>query len=475
MAGEPIHARFATVLLAAACGAAGACSGQDAGDHRPDIVILMADDLGWADVGFHGSEIRTPHLDRLAERGVVLDRQYVYPLCSPTRAGLLTGRAPIRYGMQYRPLRPWDTHGLPAGEVTLAELLQEAGYRTALVGKWHLGHGRADQHPNRRGFHHFYGLLTGAVDYFTHLRGDAPDWQRNGETVVEEGYATELLAGEAEGILSGGLPVGVASGRSADDPLFLLVSFNAPHTPLQAPAERVEAYAGLERPRRRTYAAMVEILDEAIGRVLRAIEESDRAENTLVLFLSDNGGARVEGASNDPLRGTKGTAWEGGIRVPAVVRWPARWPEARTAEQVISVVDWFPTLLDAAGVAMPDALGLDGANLLPILDANADRLADELFVGSLHERALDLAILDGEWKFLRRYAHGADAPEDFLFRYLIDPEEKGDLLAEHPDVAERLAGRVEAWRSLHPGGDPELILDAPATWSPPADWARTWE
>ncbi|MFQ5473208.1 MAG: sulfatase-like hydrolase/transferase, partial [Dehalococcoidia bacterium] len=229
---------------------------------RPNIVILLADDLGIGDVGYNGSKIRTPHIDKLAATGVRLNQFYAAPICSPARAALLTGRYPIRYGFQSALIWPWVEWGLGAEERTLAEALKQAGYRTALLGKWHLGHAREAYLPRRRGFDHHYGCYTGSVDYFEHTTNAALDWHRDGVPVEEEGYTTTLLAEEAVRLI-----------RDSDHkrPLFLLVSFNAPHLPLQAPPGYRERYEHLKHPGRRIYAGMVTCMDEAIGQVVAAL------------------------------------------------------------------------------------------------------------------------------------------------------------------------------------------------------------
>lgn len=469
---------------------AGACAGDDGAEPRPagvaptraddeavgrpNLVLIVADDLGAADLGFTGGPARTPRLDALAAEGLRLDRFYAQPLCSPTRAALLTGRAPLRAGLQYRPLRPWDTHGLPANEVLLPELLRAEGYTTALVGKWHLGHGDPAQHPNARGFDHFYGLLTGAADYWTHRRGDALDWQRNGESVEEEGYATELLGAEAARWIAGAARGG---------PYFLLLSFTAPHTPLQAPAELEAHHAAVEDPRRRTYLAMVEAMDAATGRVLDAVEASGEAEDTLVLFLSDNGGAKREGADNGALRGGKGSCFEGGVRVPAVLRWPRGLAGGGRDATPASVVDLAPTLLAAAGAA-PPARALDGLDLLPVW--RGDRTATErsIFLGALDERFLSQAVVAGDRKLLRRRALVVDADgvgrpaggaEEWLLDLAADPAERRNLLKEEPAAheAERaaLAAELDRWLALDQDPDPSIRSAPPEGWSPPADWA----
>jgi arylsulfatase A-like enzyme len=290
-----------------------------AAEDRPHIVYLLADDLGWKDMGFHGaSEIKTPHLDKLAAGGARLDQFYVHPMCTPTRAALMTGRYPFRYGLQTLVIPSKGNYGLATDEWLLPQALKEAGYATRMVGKWHLGHADRKYWPRQRGFDYHYGAVLGEIDYFTHSAHDVLDWQRNDHPVQETGYVTELLGRDA---------VRLISEHDPSQPLFLYLAFTAPHAPYQAPPEYLDRYAGIGDPARRNYAAMITCLDEQIGRVLAALEERGLRENTLVVFHGDNGGTRDTRLSgegqvktapcdNGPLRGGKGQLYEGGTRVP---------------------------------------------------------------------------------------------------------------------------------------------------------------
>ena len=263
--------------------------------NKPNIVILLADDLGWGDVGYHGSDIKTPNIDSIAQEGVALDRFYVCPMCSPTRAGFMTGRYPNRFGMMRAVIPPWRDYGLPTSEVTLPELLKTAGYnRRGIIGKWHLGHSKPDHHPLEHGFTYFYGHYNGAIDYFTHEREGETDWHRNHDTIHEEGYATDLLAADAAKFISD---------SPQDSPYFLYVPFNAPHSPFQAKEEDLKKYPK-RKGNKKTLAAMIDSLDQGVGKILNAIEERGDADNTFVIFFSDNGGVRNV-ADNKPLRGAK--------------------------------------------------------------------------------------------------------------------------------------------------------------------------
>ena len=290
---------------------------------QPNIIVIVADDLGWADVGFHGNEqIATPALDRLAAEGVQLDRFYTTPICSPTRAALMTGRDPMRLGVAYSTIMPWQNNGVHPDETFLPELLQTAGYQTAMVGKWHLGHAQASYHPNARGFDHFYGHLHTEVGYFPPFASlGGKDFQRNGQSIDDSGYETFLLADEVSRYISE---------RDVTKPFFIYMPMLAPHTPLEAPVDLLAKYADLEDERppsrsemadrtrliskmtgrgsaRPVYAAVVDAMDQAIDQVLDTLDAQGISDNTIVLFFSDNGGATYAsgGADNSPLRGEK--------------------------------------------------------------------------------------------------------------------------------------------------------------------------
>ncbi|MEM9589665.1 MAG: arylsulfatase, partial [Planctomycetota bacterium] len=302
---------------------------------RPNIVVMVADDLGYGDVGYHNSRIRTPRIDALADRGIRLEQFYVQPVCSPTRAALMTGRYPMRFGMQVGVVRPWANYGLPTTEITLPRLLRKAGYYTAAVGKWHLGHARPEYHPNARGFDHHYGCYNGAIDYFEHTRDGGLDWHRNGVALLEEGYATDLIAQEACRIIKQ---------HDTSDPLFLYVPFTAVHTPLQVPQDDLDAYSHFKFKNRQTFAAMTTRMDRGIGTILDQLEETFDLAETLIIFCSDNGGIRKLG-SNGQLRDGKGSVYEGGTRVPAIVVWKGHLQAGAVVHSPIHIIDWFPTLL----------------------------------------------------------------------------------------------------------------------------------
>ena len=289
---------FTTRVLVAAAIAASLAGPAGA---APNIVIVVADDLGFGDVGYHGSEIRTPELDRLAAGGVMFERFYVNPVCSPTRATLLTGRFGVNTGV-LGPSNPWYARGLPLDEKLLPEYLREAGYRTHAVGKWHLGPNTPEYHPMSRGFDSFYGHLHGYLNYELHTIYGRVDWQRDGRTVHEAGHATQLVTAEA---------VRHIEERDQDAPLLLYVTYGAPHAPLQASAEAIAEYAHIGDERRRIYAAMVTEMDRGIARITAALEEARIADNTLLVFFSDNGGSLNLGGNNDPAARRQGRSLRG--------------------------------------------------------------------------------------------------------------------------------------------------------------------
>jgi arylsulfatase A-like enzyme len=479
-----LAAAFALALLAAPAAAA----------PRPNVLIFLADDLGWADVGFHGQKyIETPSIDRIAREGVELSRFYTTPICSPTRAALMTGRDPIRLGVVYAVILPWSNNGIHPDERFMPESFRDAGYQTALIGKWHLGHAQQTYHPNQRGFEYFYGHLHTEVGYFPPFANQGgKDFQRNGVSIDDRGYETFLLADEA---------VRWIRARDKQRPFFLYMPFIAPHTPLDAPDDLKRKYAGIptdlapsrseQTDRSRTisklllrpsapplYAAVVDAMDQAVGRVLAALDDEGIANDTIVLFFSDNGGAAysVGGADNVPLRGGKGDTFEGGIRVVAALRWPAELAKGGKFESIMSVMDVFPTLAAAAGVEAKNTRRLDGRNLWPALhEGKPVRLERMLFFGSETpiRGSLDLTAFDDEWKLVQTVKQGQLSAEvtHHLFRIADDPYETNDLASQHPDVVTRMAEAIRHWRSLYPIAGTRSELVAPPGWRAPKDWA----
>jgi arylsulfatase B len=437
----------------------------------PNIIILLADDLGWADVGYHGGKIATPNIDRLASEGVRLENFHVCPLCSPTRAGLMTGRWPIRYGMGESVITPWRKYGLPTNEQTLANLIAKAGYqRRGAVGKWHLGHYKQEHLPLNRGFTDYYGHYNGALDYFTHKREGELDWHRNFQTCRDEGYTTDLIGREAARFVEES-PI--------DKPFFLYVPFNAPHLPLQAKEQDIAKYAFIADKKKRIYAAMVDSMDQAIGNILKAIDAKGIADNTFILFFSDNGAIGL--GDNGPWRSGKGSVYEGGVRVPAVVRWPAGITGGRSVDAMMGYIDVYPTIKRIAGVADPEPKPLDGRDMLDVIRGKAQSPKRDWFSYIAQGSADKTAICDGTWKLVVLGGSVLDVtldqsgrptsskPSIELFCLDRDPGEQTDLAAEHPDVVAQLLKRLKDFRRLKIDGVPDYRQGREG-FKAPKDW-----
>lgn len=438
-------------------------------DTRPNIVIIVADDMGWADVGYHGSNIATPNLDRLAEEGVKLENWHVCPLCSPTRAGMMTGRWPIRYGMGESVITPWRKWGLPTTERTIANLLASAGYeRRGAVGKWHLGHYKKELLPLNRGFTFYYGHYNGAFDYFTHKREGELDWHRNWETSHDKGYATDLIGREAARFISE---------SPANKPFFLYVPFNAPHDPMQAKEEDLAKYADIKDKNRRIYCAMMDSMDQAIGKVLGALDEKKFTENTFVLFFSDNGALRW--GDNKPWRSGKGSVYEGGVRTAAVVRWPAGGLNGGKENRgMMGMIDIYPTLKRIAQIKAKDRNRIDGIDVLDIMRGKKTAPKRDWFSYIAQGRPDQMALCDGTWKMVVTKGSVLDVdlskksekgPTVELFRLDLDPVESRNLLEEHPKVAADMLKRLQAHRRLKIGGVPDF-LEGKKVFVAPKDW-----
>ena len=436
---------------------------------RPNIVIIVADDLGWGDVGYHGGDIATPNLDRFAKEGVRLENWHVCPLCSPTRAGLMTGRWPIRYGMGESVITPWRKWGLPTTERTIADLLGSAGYqRRGAVGKWHLGHYKKELLPLNRGFTSFYGHYNGAFDYFTHKREGELDWHRNFETSHDEGYSTDLIGREAAKFIAD---------SPGDKPFFLYVPFNAPHDPMQAKKADLAKYATVKDEKRRIYFAMVDSMDQAIGAVLSALAEKDIAENTFVLFFSDNGALRW--GNNKPWRSGKGSVYEGGVRTPALVRWPAGGlKDGAKIDGMMGMIDVYPTLKRLAEVKSKDRNRIDGIDVLDVMRGKKDAPKRDWFSYIAQGRSEQIALCDDIWKLVvtggsvldvKLDDDGPKGPEVELHRLDRDPGESTNLVQEHPAVAAEMLKRLQKFRRLKIDGIPDF-LEGKKGFVAPVDW-----
>jgi arylsulfatase A-like enzyme len=429
--------RRSLVLLALV--AAGPATAADA-PRKPNVLIVLADDQGYADTGFQGCrDIPTPNIDSIAAGGVRCTNGYVSgPYCSPTRAGLLTGRYQQRFGHEFNPgsERADAVFGLPLTETTMADRLKAAGYATGLVGKWHLG-GAAKFHPQQRGFDEFFGFLGGAHPYFPGM--GAPIF-RGTTTVMETEYLTDTFAREAVGFID----------RHKAGPFFLYLAFNAVHTPMHATDDRLKKFASIPDKTRRTYAAMSLAMDEAVGKVLEKLRSENLENDTLVFFFSDNGGptmvgTTINGSRNDPLRGSKRTTLEGGIRVPFAVRWPGHLPAGTVYDRPVIQLDILPTALAAAGAEAKPEWHLDGVNLLPHLGGEKSPPPHEVLYWRLGAQT---AVRVGDWKLVR-YDTTADGERGGgvtaarLYHLAEDVGEAHDLAAKEPDRAKELE---EVWR-----------------------------
>lgn len=459
---------------------------------RPNVIVIVADDLGWNDVGYHGGDIDTPSLDKIASEGVRLERFYTAPICSPTRAALMTGRDPMRLGIAYSVILPWDNNGVHPKEQFLPQHFLKAGYQTAMVGKWHLGHAQMTYHPNNRGFEHFYGHLHTEVGYFPPFANNGGrDFQRNGVSIEEPGYETYLLANEASRYIKA---------RDKARPFFLYLPFLAPHTPLAAPEELIEKYRNINtdlaptRSRhsdatrdaakarglpsaRPLYAAVVDAMDQAIGQVLDTLEQEGIDDNTIVLFMSDNGGAAysVGGADNAPLRGGKGETFEGGIRVVASLRWPAQLKPGQFGS-MMTVMDVLPTLTAAAGVERQDDSRLDGLNLWPAMrnHEEANRSQPVFFASEIPIYGqFNLTMIDGDWKLVQEIFQNQleVTVSNWLFNLRDDPLEYNDLSQQQPARVADMADSIRQWRAQHPINGVRAKLAPPPGWRAPKDWA----
>jgi arylsulfatase A-like enzyme len=409
---------------------------------KPNIVYILADDLGWRDVGFHGSDIKTPNLDQLAAGGAVFDQLYAQPMCTPSRAALMTGRYPHRYGLQTIVIPSAGTYGLATDEWLLPQALHEAGYRTAIVGKWHLGHADQKYWPRQRGFDYQYGPLLGEIDYYTHSAHGTVDWYRDNRLVNEDGYVTELLGNDA---------VRLIESHDPDQPLFLYLTFTAPHSPYQAPQAYLDRYKTIADPSRRAYAAMITAMDDQIGRVMQALDARGMRDNTLIVFQSDNGGprsAKFTGevdmskstipADNGPYRDGKAMLYEGGTRVVALANWPGHIAPHTVVRTPIHMVDMYPTLVALAGGSVAKSKPLDGLDVWPAIAAGKPSPRTEVVYDIEPFRA---ALRDGDWKLIWRTTIPSQVE---LFNLAEDPGETTNLAAQHPEKVAQLQRRIEA-------------------------------
>ncbi len=466
--------RLVVLILTLMC--ATGCCAQDkpsagAAAAKPNIVVILADDLGNADLGYRGSDIKTPNLDKLATGGVRLESFYGMPVCTPSRAALMTGRYAMRYGLQTLVIFPSHTYGLATDERTLPQALKEAGYNTAMVGKWHLGHADRKYWPQNRGFDHFYGNLVGEVDYFKMERGGVIDWQRNGTFLKEEGYHTTLVGDEA---------VKLIEAHDAAKPLFLYTAFLAPHAPYQAPQEYIDRYKDtIADPQRRIYAGMITAMDDQVGRIMAALEKKGLRDNTLIVFSSDNGGPtsalfatgarspeeRAESGgvalgqkpppSNAPFRGGKGSLYEGGVRTVSFMNWPGHL-QPGVVNEPIHTVDMFPTLVKLAGGSLEGGKPLDGKDVWPVVSQGQPSPHEDILI---NVEAFRGAVRKGNWKLVKVALLPGKTE---LFDLAADPGEQVNVAGQHPEVVQDLEARLlnyarEQQMSLWIKAQPEFL------------------
>ncbi len=468
---KPFNSVFVTALIGALAFLTSACApvnaplakSSNAVETPPNVIVILADDLGYADVGFNGgTEIPTPHIDRIANEGVTFSRGYVsHPTCGPSRAGLLTGRYQARFGFYQNPNNdPADpAAGIPLTEKLIPELIAPAGYYSAVIGKWHMG-SHPSLRPQKRGFDEFFGFLTGAHHYFadefervdvdkaTSNRQLQRAWLRRGDTPVKtSGYITTLFSKEASAFIT----------RNSEQPFFIYLAYNAPHTPLEAPQDYLDRFAHIEDPTRRTFAAMVSAMDDGIGMVLDTLDREGLRDNTIVFFLSDNGGIVIEdghpdyafknkpgdwnGSDNGVLRAGKGTLWEGGVRVPFAMRWPAKIDAGtKHAEPVISL-DIVSTMLAAAGKRDKGAFGLDGVDLLAQLNGASSQPRRFLWRQNLTPGKRRYATVTGDQKLF----DAEDQPQPYLFDLARDPGEQTDVSEGFRNLIRQEQAAIADW------------------------------
>lgn len=417
---------------------------------KPNMIVIMCDDLGYADVGFNGcKDIPTPHIDSIARNGIICTSGYVtYPVCGPSRAGFITSRYPQRFGFERNP--QYQTNdpdmGLPREEKTIAELIKTTGYHCGIIGKWHLGAHIPTSHPMKRGFDEFYGHLGGGHTYFPEKlkirrSQDATDEMESYRTWILKGYEpvpprkylTDDFSDEAVAFVE----------RNRDCPFFLFLAYNAPHGPLEATPKYLNRFSHIDEPKRKTYAAMVSAVDDGVGRVLSELEKYKLLENTIVVFLSDNGGITTKsGSSNFPLRGNKGEVWEGGFRVPFAIQWQGVLPKGSVYEYPVSSLDIGTTIVSLSGAEIPQDKQLDGVNLIPFLTGK-DKSPPHPYI---YLRKYDnnvFAVRNGNEKLV--ISHKGASPQ--LFDLEKDISEVNDLAKQRPERVDELENLRKQWNN----------------------------
>ena len=485
------------------------------GNSKPNIVFIFADDYGFNDVGYHGSEIKTPVLDQLAKEGVILEKYYVQPICTPTRSTMLTGRYQIHTGLQHGVIKGMQPNCIPLDETLIAEKLRESGYKTHLVGKWHTGFYKKECMPTYRGFDSFFGYFNGDEDYYTRIHSEifstSPyrlclgyDLRRNESVSTKEKgqYSTFMFTKEAQKLIMD---------HDSSSPMYLYLAFQAVHSPLQVPQQYIQQYEGVIKDKnRRTYAGMVSAMDEAIGNVTKTLKEKGFWNNTVLIFSTDNGGQVYDGGNNWPLRGWKGSLWEGGVRGVGFVNSPLLTKPGRVSHEMIHVSDWLPTLVELAGGNLNGTKPLDGFNVWETINRgdpsprtemlhNIDPVKTPWYHSSFspgYKWCPQAALRVGDWKLLTgcpgdsRWIPARNSSLDlseeknfkndikklFLFNIAEDPDERHELSSQYPEKVKELLARLEEYNNtavpvqypdLDPASDPKLHGGA---WSP---WVTT--
>ncbi len=432
------------------------CANATSQESKPNILVILCDDLGYADVGFNGSpDIKTPQIDGLANSGTIFTSAYVsHPFCGPSRASIMTGRYPHCIGTPYN-LRDDGNRtddGVPVSETYISNVLQNAGYYTAVIGKWHLGFASQYQ-PNNRGFNEFYGFLAGGHDYFPDNFG--PDYKQQKEAgkfpireyikplmhneneVDEKEYVTDALSRETVRI--------VKESAKKKQPFFIYLAYNAPHVPLQAKTEDLKEFPNISNLDRKTYAAMVYAVDRGVGEIVKTLKETNQYENTLIVFLSDNGGNFDHGANNAPLKGTKGDTWEGGFRVPMFIHYPAKIKAGQRFDNPVSSLDLYPTFAKLANATVPTNKILDGLDIMPDLLEGKTTLKDRtIFALRFREGYSDVGARKGDWKITRM----GNEPWS-LFNITEDIAEQKDKSGRFPERLEEMVSETEKWSKSH--------------------------
>ncbi|WP_417887936.1 sulfatase-like hydrolase/transferase [Zunongwangia sp.] len=430
---------FLILVLAASCKKKTSEKIEENQDQKsPNFVVIIADDAGWNDMSFHGSEIKTPNIDKLAKNGIQLNRFYAYPTCSPTRASFLTGMPASRMGI-VAPISGRSEKTLPDSLITLPQALKKAGYKTALIGKWHLGL-KPENGPTAYGFDYSYGFLHGQIDQYSHhYKNGDPSWHRQEEFIEEKGHATDLITREAIDWLS----------RNKSQNFFLQLAYSAPHIPLQEPEQWKNKYSFIENESRRDYAAAISHLDDAIGKVLIQLDRLNLKENTIILFLSDNGaqknwhpkeqyngkyGPNDQLGSNLPLRDFKKSNYEGAIRVPAILSWNQKF----TSEKIktyTSIIDLMPTFLELANAEIPQQV--EGKSIIKNIQ-NQQFEDHEIYVrGHLQE-----CFIEKPWKLVRTRHINAET-EFELYNIEKNPSETANIIKNEPEIAKKLMMKIE--------------------------------